>query len=151
MPVKKPAPKKKASTMVKATKSTKLVKPPKAAAKHIPKAKTVTEVEAEVKALVAVKAKVPRRTMFGDNNHDAINAQIEVLEEDLNDEEIANRFLPTSPDGEPDETDIDEGRSIEVESAAREALNWREDEKGAEQPSASWETLVANVAKCQRN
>lgn len=49
---------------------------------------TKTEIEAEIKALRALKPKVRKTTFFGDSNWDAIEAQITVLELSLSQENI---------------------------------------------------------------
>lgn len=45
--------------------------------------KTYQEREDMVKALLEIRPKIPERTGFGDSNHDAIDAQIQVIETNM--------------------------------------------------------------------
>lgn len=49
---------------------------------------TPKAIAAEIAKLKALKPKVKRYTFFGDDNHAAINAQIEVLEKGMDDDAI---------------------------------------------------------------
>ncbi len=88
--------------------------------------KTDTQVEEEIKELRRLLPKVVRRSLFGDDNHAAIEAQIRVLEERLDEDDIDDEF--------DDEY---------VRSNAQEAFNWRTGEEAdAEDPSSGWSVLV---------
>lgn len=52
------------------------------------KRKTDDEINAEIAALEAIKPKVPARTIFGDDNHAAIDAQIAVLRKRMSSDEV---------------------------------------------------------------
>ncbi len=110
---------------------------------HEARERTKAEIAAEIKRLKAMKPYVQKITFFGDNNHHAIEAQITTLKEGLDDDQIAKRFLPESGDGEPTEEECEQGRTVEVESAARGAINWRDgDNCQAEAPSDGWRPLA---------
>lgn len=49
-------------------------------------------IDKEVGLLLAVKEVVPLLSMFGDNNHAAIDAQVEVLRERKTEDEVASEF-----------------------------------------------------------
>lgn len=85
---------------------------------------TPKAIAAEVATLKAMKPKVKRYTFFGDDNHAAIDAQIQVLEQNLSDDEIGRRF------------------SGEVQSEAFNARNWLEGDAG-NPPSKDWKELAA--------
>ena len=52
---------------------------------------TKQEIEQEIADLKEIKPRVRRTSMFGDNHHDAIDAQVTVLSERLTDDEIDER------------------------------------------------------------
>lgn len=77
----------------------------------IPQRKTHSERLAQAEALRQIKPTVLRTSIFGDNHHDAIDAQIEVLE------------------NLPDSADIDDNQDSgewadNVAESTREALDW---------------------------
>ena len=86
--------------------------------------KTQKQIDAEIKKLAAVKSKVPERTAFGDYNHAAIDAQIQVLKDSMDDGEIWGAW----PEDESD---------MHVRTAAQDAQQWRDDDEG-DAPSISW-------------
>jgi len=81
--------------------------------------KTQKEVEAEIKALQEIRPKVRPRSAFGTDNIQQLDAQIKVLEEDLENDEIYNEF---------DHSGIDE----ETLMAALDARQWIDGESGEE-------------------
>lgn len=87
---------------------------------------TPEEIKAEIAKLREMKPTVLRKSAFGDNHHDAIDAQIEVLEEDLILDTIYERF--------------DDEKSNVLDSAV-EANDWREGDIH-ESPSSNWQSLV---------
>jgi hypothetical protein len=109
----------------------------------LPKAKTKAEIAKEIKLLKAMKPFVPKLTFFGDNNHHEIEAEIYVLEHGCDEDEIAKKYLPESGDGEPTEEEREKGETVEVESAARDAMNWRDgDPCQKDPPSKDWMPLA---------
>lgn len=56
------------------------------------KPKTKTEIKAEIEALRFIKPKVRRVSFFGDDNHARIDAEILVLEKDMTEDQIYERF-----------------------------------------------------------
>lgn len=98
--------------------------------------KNPTECQSEIAALNICKTFVPRRTMFGDDNHEKIDAEIRVITERLTEEQCASVFLhggETDEEGEPDD------RAFEIESAARDAAKWLHGDGPA--PHLDWESL----------
>lgn len=105
--------------------------------------RTKAEIAAEIKLLKAMKPHVQKKTFFGDDNHHAIEAQVYVLEHGCDEDEIAKKYLPESGDGEPTDEECEQGKTVEVESAAREAMNWRDgDNAQVESPSDGWKPLA---------
>ena len=49
---------------------------------------TPEQIKNEIKALEEMQPKVKRFSSFGDDNHEAIDAQLDVLKNDLTDDEI---------------------------------------------------------------
>lgn len=92
--------------------------------KKIAKVKTAKEIAEEVKALRELKPKVRKFTAFGDNNHDAIDVQLLVLEQDMDEDEIYGH-----------------GWSTDQESNAMEALAWKNGE-AEESLVDSWKPLA---------
>ena len=92
--------------------------------------KTRKQIQAEIDKLEDIKPTVLRTSFFGDNYHDAIDAQIEVLENDMDDDDIYNN------------QDSEEWAQNVVD-AALEARQWRDDESEKDfVPSESWKELV---------
>lgn len=87
--------------------------------------KTQEEIDAEVVKLKAIKPCIRRYSSFNDDHYLSIDAQIEVLEQHLNDDEINDRF-----------------ENSDVNSAAYQAFQWRNGEPIDDgSPSAGWESL----------
>ena len=95
---------------------------------------TVTEIAAEIAKLTAMKPTVRATSMFGDNHHDAIDAQVEVLTKQMSETAIYDRF------GDPLDDDPDQPQNV-VE-AAIEARLWLVGEGDGAPPSAEWQQLV---------
>ncbi len=53
---------------------------------------TREQVQEEIKKLQEMKPKVQRTTLFGDNNHAAIDADIDVLKHDLSTDDIYDAY-----------------------------------------------------------
>jgi hypothetical protein len=94
------------------------------------KRKPIVEIKEEIKGLVALKPTVRRTSMFGDNHHDAIDAQVEVLIHNLSEDDIYRR----SDDGDWKDN---------VKDAALEARAWLDGEP-MDSPNLvdSWKELV---------
>lgn len=100
------------------------------------KAPTPAQVKAEIEALRNIVDLVTPMTMFGDNNRAAIEAQIRVLEEDLDNDEIYERYDPytrgeVENDGEGDRYELDN---------ALQAREWLD--HGGDAPSTDWQSLI---------
>jgi len=54
--------------------------------------KTDAEINHEIEQLRAVKPRVPNRSIFGDDNHAAVDAQIAVLTERMTKDQVRARF-----------------------------------------------------------
>jgi hypothetical protein len=99
-------------------------------------ARTPEQIAAEVAALKEVKPYVRRLSFFGDNNHDAIDAQVHVLETLPTEEVIYKLYEPLDEHGEPEE----EGEGQNVLDEALAARGWLDSEK-VQAPSAGWREL----------
>lgn len=93
---------------------------------------TKKEITAEVKALKKMKPNIRERTAFGEDNQAAIDAQINVLENDMGDDAIYDQY------GGDDEEETDANRH-ELDNAL-EARRWLDGDKG--KPSDNWKSLV---------
>lgn len=90
-------------------------------------APTDEQIKAEIAALREIKPRVRQQSTFGDNHHDAIDAQIEVLE---------NRW----DDSETEENYPDEGS---VRDAALEACNWLQGGGASDSLVGDWKSLAS--------
>lgn len=89
--------------------------------------KTDAEVEAEIVSLKSMKPKVRRYTAFGEDNRDAIQAQIDVLEQKISGGKIYDRF----------------GDDEYLHGQALTASAWRSGENAEDgSPSEQWAPLV---------
>lgn len=91
---------------------------------------TMKQIKKEIKKLKEMKPNVRRTSIFGDNHHDAIDAQIEVLERNLSWSEVGESF-ESSPDN--------------VREAALDAAYWLEGESEFKSLTEIWESLVIKV------
>lgn len=85
--------------------------------------KTPAEREEEVSALRAIKSSVPSRSAFGDDNDGSISAQIQVIEEEM-DEDQARR----------------EWGDDYIQSSALEAVAWLTEDNPP--PSEEWAAMA---------
>ena len=88
--------------------------------------RTDEEIAAEIAKLHGLKDRIRQVSAFGDSNRTAIEAQIETLEHEWDEDDVYTEFA----------TDADN-----VLDSALEARKWADgDENGA--PSTGWESLV---------
>jgi hypothetical protein len=92
---------------------------------------TPEEVAKEVTKLRQMKPSVRKENMFGDNHHEAIDAQIEVMEKRLDEDDIYAAY------GD----DTAEDFSQNLLDSAIEDRRWLDGEE-SEAPSAGWQDLV---------
>lgn len=84
------------------------------------------EISKEIEQLKQMKPNVRNKSMFGDDHHEAIDAQIEVLKERLDTDEIYDQF----EDGE--------SNVLDSAVAAREWMDGENDDA----PSVGWKELL---------
>jgi hypothetical protein len=96
---------------------------------------TQEQIAEEIAKLKAMKPTVIRSSVFGDNHWDAIDAQINVLENQWGDNRVYDKY--------PCQDEDDDGYPDNVRDAAYEAASWLngETEEG-ESPSDNWQSLV---------
>lgn len=87
---------------------------------------TDQEIQDEITALQTMKPKVRKISGFGDNHHDAIDAQVRVLKERMRESRV---------------WDVYGDRIDNVLDSAKEAQEWLEDADNAK-PSDGWKELV---------
>jgi hypothetical protein len=94
---------------------------------------TQEEIKQEIKALTELKPRIRPTSMFGDDHHAAMDAQVDVLEHLLREAAIYRAYDPGD--------DEDQGRN--VLDAALDARRWLDGESldGAPTLSASWKEL----------
>lgn len=97
-------------------------------------------VNAEIARLVKMKSRVRQRTAFGDDNHDAIDAQILVLTNRADNDEVYDRFGPSHDDKGKESFEFTDSCDHKLQ-AALEALMWLEGET-KEAPSKGWKELM---------
>lgn len=92
---------------------------------------SIKEIQEEINKLKEIKPHVLMYSSFGDNHHEAIEAQIQVLEEIMEEDDIEDAF-----DDKPEN----------VRSAAMDAAFWLAGEEIDDftTPSESWKELVRN-------
>lgn len=95
-----------------------------------PKPKNADQIAVEIDKLKKMQPKVRAFSFFGDNNRQSIAAQVKVLEERLNEDEIY------------DHQETDAAWTENQTSCALDALRWSEGEKGMDAPSDGWKPLV---------
>ena len=88
---------------------------------------TAEEIVAEIATLKTMKPNVRKSSAFGDNHHNAIDAQIEALEMRMDEDEVYDKMA--------DEAD-------NVRDGALEAVRWMEGESEDGAPSENWKSLV---------
>lgn len=90
---------------------------------------TKEEINTEIAKLRQMKPNIRHYSQFGDNNWRAVDAQIEVLEDEMSEDDIRDRWP-----GEYDE--------MYYRDVALEAYAWLNDDEDSELPSDSWKPLL---------
>lgn len=91
------------------------------------------DIQTEITKLEELKDKVPAKTGFGESNIEAIEAQIEALRENLEEDDVEDRY---------DAGDFTERQR----DNALEAIGWRNEDED-DSPSKGWEHLVGAKVK----
>jgi hypothetical protein len=91
--------------------------------------RTQKEIDEQVTWLKTNKNKIGQFNVFDEDNHAEIDAEIEVLEEHLDEDDCQEKV---------DNGDWTEGQM----EAARDALNWRDEGDDDAKPSESWGHLA---------
>jgi hypothetical protein len=89
------------------------------------------EINKTIEQLREIKPKVRHKSLFGDDNRAAIGAQIEVLENNLSEDGIFDRW--PSPDDD-----------ISIREAALTAREWLDGKEIEEGLVEAWQTLVVS-------
>lgn len=84
-------------------------------------------IEQEIEALVKMKPTVLRRSGFGDDHHAAIEAQIEVLRERMDQDDVDDNYADAEDN---------------VRSSVQDAFAWLQGEHESEALTDDWESLV---------
>jgi hypothetical protein len=95
--------------------------------------KTEEEINAEIEALRAIKPTVRQKSLFGNNHHDAIDAQIEALSKRMSEDEVWDKH-DNAVEDEPFNADNELDQALV-------AIRWMND-KEDERPSEGWQTLT---------
>ena len=88
---------------------------------------TDAEIASEIATLKKMKPTVLRSSVFGDNHHAAIDAQVQVLSDRMDENESEDAFGDDSDN---------------IRSAARDAAMWLAGEAENGAPSEGWKSLV---------
>lgn len=95
--------------------------------------RSTEEIQEEIATLKKIRPTVRRQSMFGDDHHDAIDGQLDVLENLWDEDEVCDRC---------DNAAEDEPHSAEnVRDSMLEAVHWLHEETD-ERPSEGWKELV---------
>jgi hypothetical protein len=87
---------------------------------------TPKQVQAEIEKLEEIKPRVRRYSMFGDDHHASIEAQIDVLRKNLDNDAIYDSF---------------DGKESILDNAIQ-AQQWRDGESEEGAPSVGWAELA---------
>jgi len=87
--------------------------------------KSQKQIDEQIKALKAVRPRVRPHSTFGDYNLAKLDAQVKVLEEDLDSDDVWDEW----PEEESD---------MEIRTAADDAVDWRDDESDIDDLAADW-------------
>lgn len=94
--------------------------------------KTDEEIKAEIAALITMKPGVRSHSLFGDDNHAAIDAQVRVLAEQMSEDAVYVVY------GDEDSGDFDQ----HILDSAHHAYLWMSGQPDYEAPSADWVSLL---------
>lgn len=86
------------------------------------------EITAEIEALTTMKPTVLHHSKFGDDHHAAIDAQVQVLEDGLSEDDVYDEF----PEGD---------FADNIRDSALDAARWAEGDSD-DVPSEQWKDLV---------
>jgi len=89
------------------------------------------KVASEIEKLKEMAPKIRQTDAFGGDNRAKIDAQIQVLEEEMDEDDIYDEW---NDDEDPDST-------YDIVSCARDAMEWRDGDR-KESPSSEWKNLV---------
>ena len=93
--------------------------------------RTLEERNEMIAILEGQKAYAPARSGFGDDNHKGIDAQIQVIREEMDNDDVYNEW-----ETDPDADNYDE----HANSAACDAVNWLEgDDDAGESLRTQWD------------
>ena len=87
--------------------------------------KTQEEIDKQVKALKEIRPKIKPYNFFGDSNLAKLDAQVRVLEEDMDSDEVWDEW----PEEEKD---------METRMAADDAITWRDGESEIDNLATDW-------------
>ena len=109
--------------------------------------RTLPQIYSEIESLKSLRLQVPAFSSFNDNNREAIDAQIAVLENNHSEAKVYDLYSPTDVTDDIDECiardiDRDEGRGDTILDEALEAHRWMIGEKDSVAPSSSWMGLI---------
>ena len=86
--------------------------------------KTQKEIDAQIAALNEVRPRVKPYSFFGDDNLAKLDAQVRVLEEDLDEDDVGEEW--------PEDDEMD------IRTAADDAVTWRDGESDIENLADDW-------------
>lgn len=87
--------------------------------------KTQVEIDEQIKKLKAIRPKIRPHSIFGDSNLDKLDAQVKVLEEDMESDEVWDEWAREEADAE-------------IRMAADDAVRWRDGESDIEDLAEDW-------------
>lgn len=99
--------------------------------------RTPEEINDTIARLRNYRDRVPSKTGFGDDNHAAIDAQLDVLDNHYDQDDCFDHYDPTGDE----DIDFDEGRSEHTLDAARNAAHWLLGESD-ENPADDWVPIL---------
>jgi hypothetical protein len=94
---------------------------------------TEAQIQKEITKLTAMKPTIRPYSMFGDDNRASIQAQIDVLSKNLDEDDISERWDP--------ETELD------IYDSAYEAYQWLNGESEYKTLTENWESLVVEKSE----
>jgi hypothetical protein len=105
---------------------------------------TDKQIEAEIKKLTEMKPNVLRKSMFGDDHHAAIDAQIDVLRSHMTEDEVYDNYPSVDEVDEAEERgeELYDSYPDNVRDGALDAARWLAGESEDGTPSSGWKELV---------